>query len=65
MRGTFLGVILMISAATRMGCGETIMPCSTDADRVLDFDFRGDHCGQFFLYPCRRFVGGFVQTLYT
>ena len=42
MRVTVLSAILMIVAATMMGCGDTIMPCSTDDDCVLDFDFGWD-----------------------
>lgn len=42
MRGMFFGAVLMITAATMMGCGDTIMPCNTDADCVLDFDFGWD-----------------------
>ena len=42
MRGTLLGAILMITAATMMGCGDTIMPCTTADDCVLDFDLGWD-----------------------
>jgi hypothetical protein len=36
MRGPFLMVGLMIIAAMMMGCGETLIPCSTDADCAFD-----------------------------
>ena len=42
MRAKVLSAILMIVAATMMGCGDTIMPCTTADDCVLDFDFGWD-----------------------
>ena len=42
MRRTLLGAVLMITAATMMGCGDTIMPCTTADDCVLDFDLGWD-----------------------
>lgn len=36
MRRRLLTAILMIIAAAMMGCGETLIPCSTDADCAFD-----------------------------
>jgi hypothetical protein len=43
MRGAFLSVILMIIAAVMMGCTDSFIPCTEDADCVIDMpgDGRG------------------------
>jgi len=43
MKKTLLIATVMIFAASMMGCGETIMPCTTDEDCVIDFPFGGDN----------------------
>ena len=36
MKKTLLGAALLIVAVAMMGCGETLIPCSTDADCTFD-----------------------------
>jgi hypothetical protein len=43
MKRTLLIATVMIFAASMMGCGETIMPCNTDEDCVIDWDFGWDN----------------------
>jgi hypothetical protein len=42
MKRTLLMATVFIFAASMMGCGETIMPCTTDDDCVIDWDFGWD-----------------------
>ncbi len=42
MRGTILGAVLLIAAVAMMGCTDSIIPCTTDEDCVIDWSW-GDN----------------------
>jgi|GEM_PF-2887815 len=42
MKRTLLIATVLLFAASMMGCGDMIMPCNTDEDCVLDWDFGWD-----------------------